>query len=740
NYNQYTRLYIMNTPSLTQKIITNSKLAIAVLVTQISLFGTANALEVSINGSSDLSLNGGIIYDYNAIPSTVSFQVNSPFACTSISNSNEPMVLNVDDANGIPISTMNDGVLSVIYDLSNNRVNIVTDNSIQCASTSGLHQEIIYIHGFEAGVNDLQLTLLDGNGVPFANSVSVVDLQVLDYQYVVENNGGVPLAADLVEFFKIDPAEPFFSGVSSSDWVCNTVTGSTTTTTCGSFLQGDGTVNLKNAVVDPGEQLVIDVSRTVNVPNGTVGTGIDLLAAAFATNNSDTFVDNNVTFKTFATSDNNPPTISTITNKTILEDSMTSVINFTVSDVETNNGSLIVTAASSNTSIVPVSGIALGGSGSNRTVQITPNADTNTTIIPVTITLTVDDGFTTTQEQFTLTVTPVNDAPSFTLLNIPDWPASTSGLKTLKGFVENLNFGGLNNENSQVILNTTITVQSDPNGIFSGGGEPQLTNNGVLSYVLSGIGGTATIDVTLQDDGGTADGGQDTSQTISFTITVLNTLPTISSVTDDIFDEDGSSSLLNFTISDAETTASALTMSATSSHPSIVSISGIQFSGTGGSRTVQIVPEINENTVVSGDVTITLIVDDGSGTSQTQFNVTINAINDAPSFDIGSDIIWSPGTTGLKQHPGFASNIQMGPTADENNSQSVNIFSVNISSGNSIFASGGEPTFDTSGSLAYLLSGTSGTAKISVTLQDDGGISNGGVDTSIDQSFTITVQ
>ncbi|VAW37417.1 hypothetical protein MNBD_GAMMA01-1015, partial [hydrothermal vent metagenome] len=32
----------MNTPSLTQKIITNSKLAIAVLVTQISLFGTAN--------------------------------------------------------------------------------------------------------------------------------------------------------------------------------------------------------------------------------------------------------------------------------------------------------------------------------------------------------------------------------------------------------------------------------------------------------------------------------------------------------------------------------------------------------------------------------------------------------------------------------------------------------------------------------------------------------------------------
>jgi hypothetical protein len=49
------------------------------------------------------------------------------------------------------------------------------------------------------------------------------------------------------------------------------------------------------------------------------------------------------------------------------------------------------------------------------------------------------------------------------------------------------------------------------------------------------------------------------------------------------------------------------------------------------------------------------------------------------------------------------------------------------------------PSVDPDGTLHFTPSGTTGTATVTVHVSDDGGTANGGVDTSQDQTFTITI-
>ena len=57
---------------------------------------------------------------------------------------------------------------------------------------------------------------------------------------------------------------------------------------------------------------------------------------------------------------------------------------------------------------------------------------------------------------------------------------------------------------------------------------PTVSPNGTLTYTSSGVSGSATITLVLKDDGGTPNGGKDTSVPHTFAITVTggNTAPT----------------------------------------------------------------------------------------------------------------------------------------------------------------------------------------------------------------------
>ncbi|MBJ7396235.1 MAG: heparinase II/III family protein [Akkermansiaceae bacterium] len=98
---------------------------------------------------------------------------------------------------------------------------------------------------------------------------------------------------------------------------------------------------------------------------------------------------------------NNAPTISDVTTQTTTENIATAALPVTVGDDLTAAGSLTLTKASSNTTLVPPANIVFGGSGANRTVTVTPAANQSGAAF---ITLTVSDGTNTASDTFWLTV------------------------------------------------------------------------------------------------------------------------------------------------------------------------------------------------------------------------------------------------------------------------------------------------------------------------------------------------
>ncbi|CAL2089005.1 conserved protein of unknown function precursor containing a T9SS type A C-terminal secretion signal [Tenacibaculum sp. 190524A02b] len=119
-----------------------------------------------------------------------------------------------------------------------------------------------------------------------------------------------------------------------------------------------------------------------------------------------------------------------------------------------------------------------------------------------------------------------------------------------------------------------------------------------------------------------------------------------------------------------------------------------------------------------------------SNTASTTFSIT--SVNDAPSFNIPyvSD-------NNLENRPRVASIVKDINDGDE---EAVQNLTFNVSNdNNSLFTV--QPTIDaTTGKLSYTTaSGAYGKAVLTITLQDDGGTSNGGVDTSAAQTFNINV-
>jgi len=96
---------------------------------------------------------------------------------------------------------------------------------------------------------------------------------------------------------------------------------------------------------------------------------------------------------------NSSVSISTVPNQTTAESTTTAAISFTVGS--SSGSPLTITAQSSNTNVLTVQNVVLGGTGTNRTVTLTPNSKV---LGASTVTLTVSDGTNTASTQFSLTV------------------------------------------------------------------------------------------------------------------------------------------------------------------------------------------------------------------------------------------------------------------------------------------------------------------------------------------------
>ncbi len=93
-------------------------------------------------------------------------------------------------------------------------------------------------------------------------------------------------------------------------------------------------------------------------------------------------------FNITVTPANTKPTLTALLGYQIVSPGQNpAAVSFTVGDAETAAGALNIVATSSNTNLVPNANIALGGSGANRTVQVTPLAGkTGTAVIRLSVT------------------------------------------------------------------------------------------------------------------------------------------------------------------------------------------------------------------------------------------------------------------------------------------------------------------------------------------------------------------
>jgi hypothetical protein len=480
------------------------------------------------------------------------------------------------------------------------------------------------------------------------------------------------------------------------------------------------------------QPVVITVSVKDN--GGTANGGIDTVTKSFS-----------VTILPV----NSAPSINPIADQSTVENAPQQTINLSGIVNGTGNAAgqtLSVTATSSNTALIPNSGTGA------LTVQYTSPATTGSlTYTPVpgqsgtaTITVVVSNGGTTTNgganstiETFTITVQGINQAPTLNAITVNPTVLENSTTPT------NVALTGISDgDNGTQIL--TISAASSNALLIANPIAVNYTNpnsSGSLSFTpVHNAVGTATITVTVMDNGGVAFGGHDTvTRTFTVTIQPVNQQPSFTAINPPAVGENsGPQTLLNFALfnpgggpNELNQTATYIVTSLT--NPGLFDVDpAISPTGT---LTYTPAPQ------TAGTATFTVQVMDNGGTAfgginlsapQT-FTITVNSVNVAPSFVRGPNET-VPENAPAQTLTGWATSISPGPANESN--QIVNFIVSN--NNNALFAA--QPAIAPDGTLTYTPApGTSGTATVTVSLHDNGGVANGGVDTSAPQMFTITV-
>jgi hypothetical protein len=369
-------------------------------------------------------------------------------------------------------------------------------------------------------------------------------------------------------------------------------------------------------------------------------------------------------------------------------------------------------------------------------LSYTPAPDATGTAT-VTVTLHDDGGTanggvdTSTSATFTITLTPVNDAPGFTGGGNVTVLEDSGAYGSLWASAISPGPG----EGSQTV---SFTVTNDANALFSV--QPKLDPDGTLRFAPApDAWGTATVTVVAGDDGGVSGGGVDTSapQTFTLTVTPVNDVPTFlpgGAVT--VLEDAGAQDLAWATATSPGPNESTQTVTflVANTNNALFSVQPA-IDTTTGYLSFTPAPDAN------GSATVTVRAKDDGGTANggvdtsapVTFTLTVTPVNDAPT--IGSLAAQSVNEDDGPQALALTS-FTAGP-ADES-SQTLTV-TTTVLDHPEYFDLAGPPTVDSSGNLSYTpATGAYGTATIRITVKDDGGTGNGGADTS-SATFTITI-
>ncbi|MCB1045358.1 MAG: hypothetical protein KDC35_20620 [Acidobacteria bacterium] len=420
--------------------------------------------------------------------------------------------------------------------------------------------------------------------------------------------------------------------------------------------------------------------------------------------------------------------------QTLLEDDPGFTLTLTGSDPEGQPLTFAISTPPSNGVLGPV--ISTGPTSAD--VVYTPNADY---FGADSFEFVANDGIANSlPATVDLTITPVNDPPVFTAG--PDVMVFKDlGPQTIVGWATGIAAGPAN-ETGQV-LTFMVTGNTNP-ALFAAGGAPAVDPvTGNLTFENEpDVNGIATITLVLMDDGGTANGGVDTSPPQMFNIDIgaVNDPPSFTPGQDQMVLEDaGPQTVLAWATAlspgPPDEAGQLLTFIVTNNTNPGLFATAPAISGTTGDLTYETVADGNG----SADITIVLMDDGGTANGGVDtsppvtFTIDVTAVNDPPSFTVGTNQTVLE-DAGAQNVAGFVTAISSGPP--DESGQSV-IFTV-MNDNNGLFAV--QPAIDTSGNLTYEpAADANGMANVTVTAMDDGGTANGGIDTSAPQMFTIDV-
>ncbi|HVA47458.1 MAG TPA: DUF4214 domain-containing protein [Pirellulales bacterium] len=342
----------------------------------------------------------------------------------------------------------------------------------------------------------------------------------------------------------------------------------------------------------------------------------------------------------------------------------------------------------------------------------------------------------------------VNAAPSFTIQGPQQSLPLNAPAQTVPGFLSNI-VPGPPGENNEVL---TFQITNDNPSLFSV--EPSIDATGTLTYTPTpGAGGTADITVVAHNNGGTANGGSDTSAPQTFVISVgVNHAPTFTPGRDQaVLENSGAHGPVQWAtnLSPGPPDEAGQTLNFIVTY-TINSLNGSSNVPAGSTALFSVAPAIDSTGKLTytlapnvwGTAVVNVELHDNGGTafggndtsSPQVFNINALFVNQPPSFVAGSDQTTNE-NSGPRSVANWATQILAGPPSEAGEQLT---FIVNTDN-DSLFSS--LPAIDpTTGTLTYTPAlDVSGVANVTVELRDNGGTANGGNDLSPQQTFSITV-
>jgi hypothetical protein len=427
---------------------------------------------------------------------------------------------------------------------------------------------------------------------------------------------------------------------------------------------------------------------------------------------------------------NDAPYFAGLASKTILEDAVTNntaVVN--VIDTDTLNTGVAVTATSSDTNLVTVAITAtnsIGTTNAGLTLTFSPLTNANGS---VTITLVANDGTASATNSFLLTVSAVNDQPSFTLSTNLVLLAEDAGFVTNSSFLTALSAGPTNESNQK----WTFTVTSGTN--FGYLLKPAISTNGTLVFkTATNAIGTNLITVVMKDTGGTTGGGRDSvTNTFSIGVSAANDAPYFTGITSRTVLEDATTNnTATINVIDTDTVNTSVAVTATSGDTNLVAVA-LTATNSIGTTNSALTLRFSPVTNAFGSTTITVVANDGSLSTTNSFLLTVSGVNDRPAFAVSTNLVLVSEDAGGVTNASFLTGLSAGPGNETNQT-----WTFTVTAGTN-FNFTVKPALSTNGTLTFQTATNAiGTNLITVVMKDTGGTTGGGIN-SATNTFSIGV-